>query len=129
CTAGFVHAAPVVSRISDTGGPSPTDMVNALLSEDAGITIVPGSVSYTGSNDASGTFSGGGTNQSNSIGIQTGIILSSGDAAFVSTVPNVNGGAGTNNNAPGSALLDGLNQGTTFNASVLSFRFIPTSNQ
>ena len=79
CSAGLAHAAPVVTKISDPGGPTPTDMVNALLSENAGITIVPGSVSYTGADNASGTFSGGGTNQANSIGIQTGIILTSGD--------------------------------------------------
>ena len=127
--AGFAQAAPVVTRISDAGGPTPEDMVNSLLSADAGITIVPGSVAYTGSNAASGTFTGGGTNQSNSIGIQTGIILSSGDAAFVSNVPNTNGGAGINNGTPGNALLDGLGQGTTVNASILSFNFIPTSNQ
>lgn len=131
CAAGITaaHAAPVVTRISDPGGPTPEDMVNSLLSADAGITIVPGSVSYTGSNIASGTFTGGGSNQSNSIGIQTGIILTSGDAAFVSNVPNINGSAGTNNGAAGSALLNGLGQGTTFNASILSFSFIPTSNQ
>ncbi|HEY9381232.1 MAG TPA: choice-of-anchor L domain-containing protein [Burkholderiales bacterium] len=127
--AGFAQAAPVVTKISDPGGPTPEDMVNSLLSADAGITIVPGSVSYVGANNASGTYTGGGTNQSNSIGIQTGIILTSGDAAFVSVVPNTNGSAGTNNGAAGSALLNGLGQGTTFNASVLSFSFIPTSNQ
>jgi len=124
-----LHAAPVVTRMSDPGGPTAEDMVNVLLSQDAGITIVPGSVSYTGVPEAAGTFTGGGTNQANSIGIQTGIILSSGDAAFVSATPNQDGAAGIDNDAPGSPLLDGLNQGTTFNASILSFRFIPTGNQ
>jgi len=114
-----LHAAPVVTRMSDPGGPTAEDMVNVLLSQDAGITIVPGSVSYTGVPEAAGTFTGGGTNQANSIGIQTGIILSSGDAAFVSATPNQDGAAGIDNDAPGSPLLDGLNQGTTFNASIL----------
>ncbi len=130
CAAGITaaHAAPVVTKISDPGGPTPEDMVNSLLSADSGITIVGGSVSYTGANVASGTFTGGGSNQSNSIGIQTGIILTSGDAAFVSGLPNT-GDTTVNNGAPGSALLNGLGQGTTFNASILSFSFIPTSNQ
>lgn len=130
CAANAAQAAPVVTKISDPGGPTPENMVSSLLSADAGITIVPGSVQYTGATNASGTFTGGGTNQSNTIGIQTGIILSSGDAAFVSQVPNTNGGLTSDNNSPGNPLLEGLiTEGGTNNASILSFGFIPTSNQ
>lgn len=123
------YAAPVVTTMSDVGGPTAEDMVNSLLAGGSGISIVSGSVSYTGASNGSGTFTNGGTNQANSIGIESGIILTSGDAHFVASVPNTNGGAGTDNSASGSALLNSVGAGTTYNASVLSFKFVPDSNK
>src|SRR5262245_46075824 len=108
-----VHAAPIVTRMSDAGGPTAGDLVNSMLAGSSGISIVPGSINYTGSLTASGTFSNGGNNPSNSIGIDKGILLTSGDAKFVSNVPNTNGGASNDNGASGSSLLGGIIGATT----------------
>jgi hypothetical protein len=127
--AASVHAAPLVTRMSDAGGPTALDLVNTLLSGASGVSIVPGSVVYTGSLAGAGTFTNGGTNPATTVGIDTGVVLTSGDAAFVGAVPNtsdVTNSPGT----PGNALLNGLVAPlTTQNASVLSFRFIPSGDQ
>lgn len=120
------HAAPVVTTM-DAGSLTASNLVTTLLSGTSDVTVVAGSESYTGSLSASGKFTNGGNNIANSVGIQNGVILTSGDATFVS-LPNDNGGYTGNNNSPGSALLNSLGQGLTNNASVLSFRFIPNGN-
>lgn len=68
-TAGVASAAIMVTATN-----SGTTLVNSILGP--GVTLVGGSISYSGANsDASGTFSGGGN-----IGIASGIILTTGDA-------------------------------------------------
>jgi hypothetical protein len=77
---------------------------------------------YTGGTTASGTFTGG---TSAGIGIDQGIILTSGNASLAPG-PNNFTNAGLSNGAAGDAQLSGLSGGTTFDASILSFDF--TSN-
>lgn len=120
------HAAPVVTTMS-AGSLTASNLVSSLLSGSSGVTVVAGSETYTGSLSASGLFTNGGNNPANSVGIASGVILTSGDADFVSTANN-NGEFTGNNGTPGNPLLDGLGQGTTHNASLLSFRFIPSGN-
>ncbi|WP_373542113.1 choice-of-anchor L domain-containing protein [Chamaesiphon sp.] len=80
---------------------------------------------YTGGDIASGTFTGG---TSAGIGIDQGIILTSGDANLA-TGPNSTGGSTGSNTALGDAQLSALAGGAgTFNASVLSFDFTSTSS-
>lgn len=136
-------ASPIVVKpLSATGG-SPTAvqlLVTNLLG--GGITVVPGSVQYTGATAASGIFINGGTNVETSIGINYGVVLTTGDARFVSgsatsaeDFPNKTTAfsAGilntlTRNTSPGSPLFASLTSAPTFNASILSFQFIPTGS-
>ena len=136
-------ASPVVVKpLSATGGsPAAVQMlVSNLLG--GGVAIVPGSVQYTGATAASGIFVNGGTNPATSIGINSGVVLTTGDARFVSggstsveDFPNKTtafaagiSNALTRNTSPGSSLFAGLTTAATFNASILSFQFIPTGS-
>ena len=80
---------------------------------------------YTGGATASGTFTGG---NSAGIGIDKGIILTSGNANLAPG-PNSSSSAGVNNGTAGDAQLSALaSGGTTNNASILSFDFTSTSS-
>jgi hypothetical protein len=85
----------------------------------SGITIVPGSASYTGGATSSGFFTGG---AASGIGIDTGIILTSGDATLAPG-PNTNDSAGLSLGLPGDADLNTLTTGTTLDATILEFQF------
>lgn len=61
------------SALSVTATNSGLDLVNAIVG--SGITVTPGSISYTGESAASGTFTNGGN-----IGIASGILLTTGNA-------------------------------------------------
>ncbi len=100
---------------------TPDQIVAALLG--SGITPVPGSVTYIGDNVARGTFSGG---LSDGLGIDSGVILSSGDIANA-IGPNNNDGITTSNGTAGDPALDIIASGTTEDAAILQFDFIPTS--
>jgi hypothetical protein len=136
-------ASPIVVKPLSVNSGSPTalqTLVSTLVG--AGVTVVPGSIQYTGATAASGLFINGGTNLTSSIGINNGAILTTGDARFVSgTAINTDDvsnkttafGAGitntlTRNTAPGSLLFSGLTSAPTLNASILSFQFIPNGN-
>ncbi|MBE0536993.1 MAG: choice-of-anchor L domain-containing protein [Phycisphaerae bacterium] len=99
---------------------SPTEMVEMLLGEGIRIVGVP---SYTGAAIASGSFTGG---IAAGIGIEAGIVLTTGDA---STAPGPNGSdfATTVNNYPGDVDLDAIVGGGLFggtnDAAVLEFDF------
>lgn len=101
-------------------GLTPTDLVNTLMG--GGITV--SNVTYSGANVAAGTFSGG----TGIIGFESGIILSSGDIANV-VGPNTGDNTTTDNGMPGDADLDSLIPGyTTYDAAVLEFDFVPSSD-
>lgn len=111
-------AAPLVTE-DLTGGLEPQDLANALIGE--GITI--SNVVYTGADVAAGTFDGGG----DVVGLESGIILSSGDISNV-IGPNQAEDTTTENNTDGDADLDGLTGGFgTFDAAVLEFDFVPST--
>lgn len=96
-------------------------LVNNILG--SGISVVSGSVSYTGATAASGTFSDG---LSSGIGIESGILLTSGSAAGA-VGPNSQDGYTGNNGQAGDADLDGLVPGyTTHDATSLEFTFTTT---
>lgn len=101
------------------GSVTPETLVSSLLSSASGITI--NSVTYTGSNGASGLFSNG---NSSGVGINSGITLSSG---FLSEVSS---SFSDDNGAAGNPALEAFNGGeVTNNASTLEIRFTPTGNQ
>jgi hypothetical protein len=100
----------------------PTSDGNTLVNEllGTGITIVPGSISYTGAAGASGIFTNG---LSSGIGIDKGIILTTGSAVNAEG-PNTEDGKTTDNGLPGDSDLNGLIPGyTTNDATILEFDF------
>jgi|GEM_PF-1252240 len=100
---------------------TPQQLVNRLL----GSGVSAFNVTYTGSNNAAGSFCGG----TGIIGFQNGIVLTSGSAINV-IGPNNSPDASTDNGLPGDPALDALIPGyQTFDACVLEFDFIPQGNQ
>lgn len=91
---------------------SPTDNANTLANKILGSGINISKVTYNGTSSASGTFSGG---SSAGIGINTGIIMTTGDAKTA---------ASANNGSPGDLDLSNLISGATTNdAASLSIDF------
>jgi hypothetical protein len=114
--AGSAKAALLVNTTTDAA-----ILGNTIL----GTGITATNFAYTGGSTASGTFTGG---TSAGIGIDEGIILTSGNANLAPG-PNNSNSAGLSNGAAGDAQLSGLAGGaSTFNASVLTFDFTSTSS-
>ncbi|WP_440879195.1 choice-of-anchor L domain-containing protein [Vibrio natriegens] len=108
---GFTHAVT-----STDISPTETQLVNDMVG--SGITV--SNVIYTGSPVARGFFSGG----SASIGIDTGLMLSSGNIANA-VGPNTADGTSTNLGLPGDIDLDTLIPGySTLDATTLQFDFV-----
>ncbi len=102
-------------------GLTPTDLVTALLGP--GVTV--SNVTFTGANVSAGTFSGG----TGIVGFPSGIMLSSGNIAFVPG-PNTQDSVSGVNAGIGDPDLTGLIPGyTTFDAAVLEFDFTCTGTQ
>jgi cysteine-rich repeat protein len=99
---------------------TPQQLVQQLVG--SGVSV--SNVTYTGANNASGSFSGA---AADGISIDSGVILTSGDVANAQG-PNTNDGLTTNNSQPGDSDLNALISGTTFDASVLEFDFVPTDS-
>ncbi len=121
----FTRSADTSSRAIGTqdlnSGITPTDLVTALLGP--GVTV--SNVTFTGANAAAGKFTGG----TAIVGFDSGIILSSGDIAFVPG-PNTQDDVSGVNAGIGDPALDGLIPGyTTFDACVLEFDFTCTGTQ
>ncbi len=140
--ASNAQAGAVVTDLADTSSASATNLANNLLSSSSGITIVAGSATYSGAATGSGTFTNGGTGATG-LGINQGVVLSTGDAQFIGSSAAFAGdsanksydftaGVGnslTANNSGGNALFDSMTAGYgNTNASVLAFSFIPTGN-
>jgi len=105
--------------VTDLTSLTATDLVEFLLGS---ATVVSG-VTYTGANIAAGTFVDG---INAGININEGVILSSG-SIHNALGPNNMTGASTVNNLPGDSDLNTLGGGTTHDAAVLEFDFIPES--
>ena len=98
---------------------TPTQLVSQFLG--AGVTA--SNVTYTGADAAAGTFTG-----MNAIGFDSGIVLSSGQAADV-VGPNTDEGTSTQLGQPGDANLDAIvAPDVTEDAAVLQFDFVPTAD-
>lgn len=95
-------SAPLLSSIAGTG-----------------VTINAGSVNYIGADGQAGTFSGG---LSSGIGIDTGILLTSG-SAINAMGPNDQSDKTTSVGSAGDADLNALVGGSTLDANVLEFEF------
>jgi hypothetical protein len=105
---------------SDLTTLTPNDLVNSLLG--AGVTA--SNITYTGANNAAGSFSGG----AGILGLNTGIVLSTGSVSNV-IGPNCSTAITTENGTPGDIDLNMLvAPNTTDDAAVLQFDFVPASN-
>jgi hypothetical protein len=98
---------------------TPSDLVADLI----GSGVTASNVTFAGSNRAAGRFAGG----ADSIGIDRGVILSSGDIANV-IGPNRSDGITAVNLTAGDADLNALTGQTTFDAAVLEFDFVPAGS-
>lgn len=116
--AGTAHSITTTNLSSTT----PTQLAQML----AGAGVVVSNVVFTGANVAGGSFTGG---TADGLGIESGVILSSGDIANAAG-PNNSDGITTDNNAPGDASLDAIVGAghTTFDAAVLEFDFVPATS-
>lgn len=102
-------------------GLTPNDLAAALLGP--GVTV--SNVTFTGTNAAAGTFTGGAA----IVGFDSGIILSSGDISAVPGPNTLDDVSGVNAGI-GDPDLDGLIPGyTTFDTCVLEFDFVCTGTQ
>ncbi|MFA4836267.1 MAG: choice-of-anchor L domain-containing protein [Dehalococcoidia bacterium] len=98
-------------------------LVAKLVNTNSGLISYSG-VTYTGANDAAGTFS---ATDGNIIGFSDGIVLSTGNIANIKG-PNTSTRVTTVNGTPGDSDLTALIKTSTFDASVLEFDFVPRTN-
>ncbi|MGH2357970.1 MAG: choice-of-anchor L domain-containing protein, partial [Candidatus Limnocylindria bacterium] len=138
---GVLIAIPVVVlanpglTVTDLAhGVTATQLANSLVG--GGVTIT--NVTYTGANNAAGSFSGG----AGIVGFDSGIVLGSGSVQSVGTAPcsadgtNAKGvegpnacqGVTTSNATAGDADLTTLAGFDTFDAAILEFDFVPKSD-
>jgi hypothetical protein len=111
---------PVTAVTSLAAGLTPDDLAQELV----GGNVKVSNATFTGAAVAGGLFSGG----NNTIGFDTGVVLSSGNIATV-IGPNNATGAGTNLGQPGDPDLNAIIAPTvTFDAAVLEFDFVPTGS-
>lgn len=99
---------------------TPYDTADNLAQSLVGSGVTISNVSYTGSTAASGYFTGG---NSSGLGIDKGIVLTSGLASNITSV-NTSDAITGNNGLAGDADLNGLIPQNTYDASVLKFDFV-----
>lgn len=97
-------------------------LANALIG--SGISITPGSINYIGADGQAGFFTGG-TASNVRLGIEEGILLTTG-SALNAEGPNSSGALGSILGTPGDSDLDELVEDPTFDANVLEFEFVST---
>lgn len=100
-----------------------THTANYLVKEILiGTGVLVGNVSFTGEKHAIGLF----FDSTRQIGIEQGIVLTSGNAIYMNG-PNKNPRSGWASNAPGDPELEKIAKGKTFDASILEFDFVTSS--
>lgn len=121
----------VFSQLNTTNTLTPTQLVQDVL---VGQGVIISNVTFTGYNNAIGKYTVTGPL---TFGIDSGIVLSTGtilavDPTFGNGVsphgPNNSGSNGVDNNEPGDPDLAILGGTTSFNAAILEFDFIPSSD-
>ena len=113
----IVHQSPAQLNINKNV--SVNNLVQNVL---IGSGVSVSNISYSGSSDAIGEFTNGGTT---SMGISSGLILSTGDVNDAPG-PNNSSSTSTDNNASGDPDLDALVPTTSTNdAAVIEFDFVP----
>lgn len=100
---------------------TPTNIANTLVNSILGSGVNVTSSSFAGAAGSAGLFSDG----SSAIGLNTGIILTTGDAALA-VGPNNGEGVGRDNGGPGSSDLNTIIP-NTFDATILNIDFTTTT--
>lgn len=117
----WLHTGIARAQLVTTGG-GPVS-ANALVSNLVGQGVSFSNATYTGRDVAIGTFNGTASN----IGLNSGVIITSGHIQ-VAPGPNNNGGASYSNNGPNIPELQTLAQSVTYDGAILEFDFVPQSN-
>lgn len=104
-------------QLTTNTGVTPAVLVNNYL---LGQNVSVGNITYTGAPQAIGTFNGANSN----LGINSGIIITTGDVAMAAGANNTSS-AGIDNQLPGDSELTAIASLQTFDASVLEFDFVP----
>ncbi|MFA6941864.1 MAG: choice-of-anchor L domain-containing protein, partial [Clostridiaceae bacterium] len=116
--------AQSVKEVKAEGGLSVTNATaQELVDKLLGFGITAANIKFTGADAARGTFSGG----NGIIGFDEGAILSSGNASYV-VGPNDITNKTAENGLSGDADLTSLAEVPTYDAAILEFDFVPTSN-
>jgi gliding motility-associated-like protein len=118
--AGLLMAGSGFSQLVVDGTPTPVNLVQNVL---LGTGVTASGITYTGDPSARGSFNGTASN----IGFTSGVVLATGN---INTAigPNNIGSAGNDLTRPGDPDLDAVSSNTTFDAAILEFDFIPTSD-
>ena len=119
--------API--SIANVNGSSVTATTMAQLLAGGGITIT--GATYTGANSQSGIFSSATGYSPDWISFSDGIVLTTGTTTGIAGA-NTNGATSTDAPSSGSGAdtdLAAIGAGTSFDSAVLSFNFVPTTNQ
>lgn len=114
-------SSPVLAQLTTNAAMTPTQLVQNVL---LGTGITATNISFTGNINSKGSFNGSSSN----IGLASGVILSSGNIANA-VGPNNQSGVSTAFNTPGDPDLNIIMAPTvSYDATVLEFDFIPTSD-
>lgn len=128
-TTVFLTFTLLVSTLIPTGSKADTLNVSSSITPEQmvqdiliGGGVVTSNITYSGASMSRGKFCGGPGN----IGIENGILLTSGNVT-IAPGPNNNDGAGSNSGQGGDPDLTDIANVSTFDACVLEFDFIPQS--
>lgn len=124
----LVVASPAAAVLTtqDLNTLTPDQLASVL----AGPGVTVSNVQYTGAPLSAGTFAGGAdaVGGTTNIGIASGVILSSGDIVNV-VGPNTSEGTSTSTGFTGDPDLNAIAGGTTLDATVLEFDFVPSGDK
>ncbi len=119
-TLGFAFITSSYTQVSVDTLVSPAEMCENL--KGPGITVID-NITLQGSPNAYGAFSGAAA----SLGIESGIVMCTGNASDIPG-PNSASNTGLNNGTPGHPKLENISTGTTRDAVMMVFDFVPLNN-
>ncbi|NYF14423.1 cell division septation protein DedD [Pseudoclavibacter sp. JAI123] len=114
-------AASPGQTVTDLTAQTPEELVASLVGDETAVS----NVAYSGAPEASGSYSG-----FTDLGVESGVTLTTGSAGEDGALlgPNESGSTTTSHGLPGDADLDNIVEGSTRDAAVLEFDFVPTED-
>lgn len=117
-----IHANAQMLVTPATAPPfTPINLIDQVFLGD-GVEVL--NVSFTGDNSAIGHF----TNGQNIIGIQEGIVMTTGDVSFLNSTTNTGGGTGTANNGSSDPDLVTISGFNINDAAIYNITFVPSAD-